>query len=244
MAGFKSKSDFNSELEAALDKQRGMFMDELENRFSSLSKAKSSSASQSSAFKFKSDGNKAQFDFNLERIEGLHKIDTVGKVSSELVSKVVKSEIEEVNIRNKLIKIADKHGWDTVREYSDSPLADDAEDAAKLRGAIARTLRNRRFKPYDSKPSKANVPQLGGVQRDFRTFPARDDRQMLKRFGVGSQAIGGRRENGASYGACFACHLYGHFAKECPYVQRNTVASQDPIAGSNRDSVVKGTERN
>jgi hypothetical protein len=25
-------------------------------------------------------------------------------------------------------------------------------------------------------------------------------------------------------GPCFACNLYGDFAKQCPYVQRNTVA--------------------
>jgi hypothetical protein len=42
------------------------------------------------------------------------------------------------------LKIADRHGWDTVREYSDDPLADDEEDAVKLRGAISRANRKTR----------------------------------------------------------------------------------------------------
>ncbi|KAH3712457.1 hypothetical protein DPMN_072159 [Dreissena polymorpha] len=51
--------------------------------------------------------------------------------------------------RNKLLKIADKHGWDTVRDYDEHPLADNDDDAAKLRSASARANRNRRFRPYD-----------------------------------------------------------------------------------------------
>jgi hypothetical protein len=43
--------------------------------------------------------------------------------------------------RNRILKIADKHGWGTVQEYLDSPLADDKDDAANLRTAIARAAR-------------------------------------------------------------------------------------------------------
>ena len=42
---------------------------------------------------------------------------------------------------NTILKIADCHGWDTVKEYLDSPLADDKEDASDLRAAISRTNR-------------------------------------------------------------------------------------------------------
>ena len=47
-----------------------------------------------------------------------------------------------------MLKIADKHCLDTVKEYTDRTVADDAEDAANLRGAIARAMCSRRFKPY------------------------------------------------------------------------------------------------
>jgi hypothetical protein len=52
--------------------------------------------------------------------------------------------------RNKILRIADKHGWDTVKEYTDSDLADNAEDATKLRGAIFRAAKKRRYN-FDGK---------------------------------------------------------------------------------------------
>ena len=51
--------------------------------------------------------------------------------------------------RNKILKIEDKHGWDTVSEYLDSPLVDDKDDAANLSTAIVRASRDRSYpKPY------------------------------------------------------------------------------------------------
>ena len=35
--------------------------------------------------------------------------------------------------RNKIIRIADKYGWDVVEEYVDDPLTDGTDDATKLR---------------------------------------------------------------------------------------------------------------
>ena len=55
----------------------------------------------------------------------------------------VRSELEENQQRNKLIKIEDRHGWDTGREYTLHPLAEKNEDAAKIRSAIARASRKR-----------------------------------------------------------------------------------------------------
>jgi hypothetical protein len=43
-----------------------------------------------------------------------------------------------------VLKIADRHGWDTVNEYLDDPLADNSEDASKLREAIVRAGRKRK----------------------------------------------------------------------------------------------------
>jgi hypothetical protein len=49
---------------------------------------------------------------------------------------LINSELDTLRQRNKILKIADRHGWDTVNEYLDDPLADNNEDARKLRGAI------------------------------------------------------------------------------------------------------------
>ncbi|VDH91758.1 Hypothetical predicted protein [Mytilus galloprovincialis] len=62
---------------------------------------------------------------------------------------IVKTELDTLNQRNKILKIADRHGWDTVHEYLDDPLADSVEDASKLRTAVFRANRKRTAnKPY------------------------------------------------------------------------------------------------
>ena len=43
-----------------------------------------------------------------------------------------------------MLKISDKHGWDTVKEYADSDLAENSEDATKLRSLISRAAAKKR----------------------------------------------------------------------------------------------------
>jgi hypothetical protein len=66
----------------------------------------------------------------------------------EAAELIIKSELNEITQRNKIIKIADRHGWDVVKEYYISHLADDNEDAVKLRAAINGAIR-KRAKPYE-----------------------------------------------------------------------------------------------
>ncbi|XP_060592864.1 uncharacterized protein LOC132747484 [Ruditapes philippinarum] len=203
-----------SELDKALNRQRSIFLDELETRFSSFSAKRSS---PDLGFKFKSEGNKVQFDFNSDRIEGLSRIRDLCAVSVQATKSTVDKEIDSLKQRNKILKIADKHGWDTVREYTDSPLADDSEDASNLRAAISRAMRSRRYQPYQRSSTASAAPQQK-TQGLFRRFQGDNETNMSSRFGPG-QPLPAR----FGVGPCFACHLYGHFAKQCPYVQRNTV---------------------
>jgi hypothetical protein len=61
-----------------------------------------------------------------------------------------------------------------VQEYLDSPLADDKDDAANLRTAIARATTKRRSKPYDRTAEKANISDKfasrGGAEFNARNF--------------------------------------------------------------------------
>ena len=72
--------------------------------------------------------------------------------------------------RNKIIQIADRHGWDEVNEYS-IPLADDNEDAVKLRAAINMATR-KRAKPYE----RSNSTFTTG-RGFFRRQPATSNQQ-------------------------------------------------------------------
>ena len=92
-------------------------------------------------FVFQKEGNKIQQKFNTDRATRLS--DMLALIQSnrcEDAEVAIRSELEEIQQRNKLIKIADRHGWDTVREYTFHPLADNNEDAAKICKSFKETM--------------------------------------------------------------------------------------------------------
>ena len=70
-------------------------------------------------------------------------IPLIQKGSISRATKLVKNMIEDLQKRNKLIKIANKSpaGWNTVQEYLSDSLASDSEGNKKLKVAEARALR-------------------------------------------------------------------------------------------------------
>ncbi|CAG2256305.1 unnamed protein product [Mytilus edulis] len=120
---------------------------------------------------------------------------------------IVKTELDTLNQRNKILKIADRHEWDTVREYLDDPLADSVEDASKLRTAVFRANSKR----------TANKPYSRGGGRGG--FNARD---FFRGF---SKESGPRNDNYNQQnsqqqyndGLCFYCKRPGHTARFYPY---------------------------
>jgi hypothetical protein len=119
-----------------------------------------------------------------------------------------------MNYRNKLLLIVDKHGCTTVKEYVHSDIANNSEDASKLRSAISRaSAKNRWFTPYDK---NLKFGKMGA----FDGFSAR---QLFR----GANAFQSKRQDYAprtSYSKpfntppeCFYCHLPGHVARFCPF---------------------------
>lgn len=151
-----------------------------------------------------------QHKFNSQRSAKLSEVPRlIQSGHNEDAEDVVKSEISEIRQGNKLIKIADCHGWDTVREYTLHPVADDNEDATKLCTASVRASRKRNVsKPYDRKlPTQPNQGYGGFAGRQNSLFRAKVQ----------------PKDNSATIfapGSCFLCHLTGHFAQHCPYNSR------------------------
>ncbi|CAG2209771.1 unnamed protein product [Mytilus edulis] len=147
---------FSTVLSNALEQQKNNIIQHFESRFAN-EKSEKATGVDATDFTFKSEGNRIQHSFNLERSDKLSKIDSFVKFNSlDAASRLISEEKETLRKRNKILKIADKHGWDTVQEYLDSPLADNKDDAVNLRSAITRAnSRRRNSKPYDRPVEKS-----------------------------------------------------------------------------------------
>ena len=137
------ESDSERLLSEALD--RHLFLNEFVTRFGSNSKQ----TPPRDHFDFKHEGLRKQFNFNCDRIDKLSELESnLDCGNFEAAQGLIKDERQEFVQRNKLLKIADTHGWGTVKEYSVDILADDNDDASKVRAAINRSRISRRSKPY------------------------------------------------------------------------------------------------
>lgn len=208
---------FNRRIESALEKQRVAIVSEIHEKFQSKS---------SESCVLRAEGNRIQFSFNEERLRSLELIER--KLMIDDISEVldiIKKEKEALRQRNKILRIADKHGWDTVKEYTDSDLADNSEDATKLRSAISRAAaKKRRYNPYsyDNKDYQSAKPgifdgltprQLFRGNSGFQQYNQRFNRPNTAYF-RGTYQVPGNNV------ICLYCQLPGHFARFCPYTNQ------------------------
>uniref|UniRef100_A0A8W8NW57 CCHC-type domain-containing protein n=1 Tax=Magallana gigas TaxID=29159 RepID=A0A8W8NW57_MAGGI len=167
-------------------------------------------------------GSNIQYDFNEERLRGLE-LRSQKLISGDFsgITDLISFEKEAVRQRNKILRIADKHGCGTVKEYVDSDIADNSEDFARLRSAISRPANKKRQSPYE-RP---------GFQRKPGVFDGLSTRQLF----LGSAKFNSRpqfapRFNLSSYRkplqtqtaniVCHYCWLPGHFVRFCPYTKQ------------------------
>ncbi|KAH3816336.1 hypothetical protein DPMN_117850 [Dreissena polymorpha] len=174
------QSLLSREVEKALEKQRDLMLDQFSVRFGNKS-----NNNRNQDFQFKKEGLKYQFNFNMERVDILKKIERLCDLQDvEQATSLIRSEAQALQQRNKLLKITDKHGWDTVREYDEHPLADKDDDAAKLRSAIARAKQNRRFRPNDvsSRSKDYGASSIRSSSQFFRGPSARFGEVASRRY--------------------------------------------------------------
>lgn len=114
---------FNSRLDAALEKQKTLILSEVQDKLK-----------PTNSLEFRGEGNEIQYNFNEERLRGLELL-SQKLISGDFsgITDLISSEKEAIRQRNKILRIADKHGWGTVKDYVDSDIADNSEDAARLR---------------------------------------------------------------------------------------------------------------
>ena len=86
-------------------------------------------------YKWRSEGNKIQFNSNTENMEDLTQaLWAIDNTKIDYARDLVIACIERLKQRNKLIKIADTSdgGWDTARQYEANPIASDCDDESKI----------------------------------------------------------------------------------------------------------------
>lgn len=193
---------------------------------------------------WKYQGNKIQFDFNTEVDEINKQIAWAIEHSKLDYCKELLNELsEKLRKRNKLIRIADSSvgGWDTVKLYVANPIASDSNDESKIYKAENRALKRKRSNARGGKgrpafdrrsnssgffpPSKTGcAPVLStrpGIQQPFPR-----GRLFRGAYGFGTTSTSNNLAYTPATGPCYACGEFGHFRRECSYINRGTAGNQ------------------
>ncbi|CAC5425100.1 unnamed protein product [Mytilus coruscus] len=232
----------------ALEQQKNNIIKHFESRFAN--KSEKATGVDATDFSFKHEGNRIQHSFNIERSDKLSKIDSYIKFNSlDAASRLIVEEKETLRKRNKILKIADKHGWDTVQEYLDSPLTDNKDDAINLRSAIARAnSRRTNSKPYD-RPVEKSTNGNGRPDKNRTKFNTKEFFRGFCQFNV-NDGNRGKPSSNFQLAVCFYCNQPGHVASVCPFKeshlqlsahQKNRFQNQHEV-NSSQSSVINESQ--
>jgi hypothetical protein len=129
---------------------------------------------------------------------------------------IIEREKKALKYRNKLLRIADKHGWATVKEYVDSDIADNSEDASKLHSAISRAAaKNRPCTPYDKNPNFGEMGAHDGLSATQFFRGANEFQSKRQGYALRTSYMYPKPFNTPP--ECFYCQLPGHVARFCPF---------------------------
>lgn len=179
-------------------------------------------------YKWRSEGNKIQFNSNTENMEDLTQaLWAIDNTKIDYARDLVIACIERLKHRNKLIKIADTSdgGWDTARQYEANPIASDSDDESKIIRAENRAIRKKKSKNKSSGPKSsynAAAIQPAGYSYVPPMPPFRGSQQP---WYTGVPFTQGAYAGKSQRGPCYACGSVKHWRANCPFVS-NKPATQ------------------
>ena len=113
---------------------------------------------------FVSKGCEQQFDLNNEVLATMERATRqVGAGRHQDAVDSLQQGMQILTKRNKLLRIADKKGWDTVAEYIGDDFADDDEDARKIRRAEVEATKKRKDRGSRRSPPPRYNPYPNGA---------------------------------------------------------------------------------
>ena len=188
---------------------------------------------------FKKKGCEHQFVFN-DKVDDhlqnaqkqLDKIATADDTSKQALEQA-KVELDrgkdEIRVRQKHIRIADRSDWAVVAEYEADELADNSDDEKRL------------FRARKERDSKRKRAASGGLAKKKQRT---EESTRLDDGGVRRAPFGPRTTR--AIGPCYSCSQWGHLARSCPrnhqpYPFDEPVVSAGDTVWSN-SSIVSSTE--
>ena len=231
---------FTQNLDVTLNRHKSEIFKELDARL--RAKENENTATPKAAPKFRYEANEKQFKFNSDRLLELEKVlDYLSYGSSGLSAAIagIEKSAKALNERNKILRIADKYGWDVVDEYVNDSITDNTDDATKLRQAEFRAKAKRREKsrgryaPYQSQPPQTD-------QADLFRRPSYSSRKETSKPKSAQRPSTGRQiysqydyySNQRSDDKCYYCNKEGHWAYQCPRRGRAVHSDVTAAAGS------------
>ncbi|XP_062581176.1 uncharacterized protein LOC134242979 [Saccostrea cucullata] len=203
---------FAYKLDSALAENKKTILQELDSRTASTLPDKN--------LDFKLAHHKERFLFLSElqsNFESIHKFVERGEFSG--IEKLITDSVSKIKEQKKVIRIADKYGWDVAREYKDDPITDNSEDNQRLRQAEQRAKRkrfdnsnyNNYNNPFRSYRSKFQPSRFSPYQRNFNSIGAQPS--LFK----------------VQPDQCLYCNAFGHWSVNCP-LKRRTQGISKPTA--------------
>ena len=208
---------FEAAVDAKITQQMESLRDEIKGNNQTM-KSQVKKIKTDSQFKWRSEGNKIQYNGNTENLEDLTQaLWALDNIKVDYARDLIIACIDRLKQRNKLIKIADTSdgGWDTARQYEANPIASDSDDESKIIRAENRAIRKKKSKnkaPVKQQqnnsmipPSFVQPPFRGGQPSWYPSVP----------FFQGNYA-------GKSRGPCYNCGSYKHWRVNCPFPNNKT----------------------
>ena len=163
-------------------------------------------------YEFKHVGNQQQFDHQADVKEALQSaFDAVVSSKYEQAKEALQEGMLLVDKRSKFIILADKYGWDFVKEYQRDEIASNSDDEKHIKKCVKQVTSSRvqnRIKL--NRKTGTSATMNGGSPLMFNShyrMPSPNSRSLNSML---------FRSLKQMFGPCHSCGRYGHYWRACP----------------------------